>query len=134
MSIYIEKAKELGQMILASEIAKSMADASAVYEADKDAVEQFESYKARVTAFQGQIQEGKLSEEEYNNESNALNEVANKLREYPSIAGIISAEMEFNSFVTEVMDVLRVTIMGQTGNACGSGGSCSGCKSDCNTM
>jgi len=128
MSIYFEKAKELGQLILSSDIAKNMGDASAAYEADKEAVSQFESYKMRLTEFQEQLKEGKWSEEEYKKESDALNEIAASLKEYPSIAGIISAEDEFNNFVTEIMNVLRVTIMGQTGNGCGSGSGCSGCK------
>ena len=128
MSIYVEKAKELAQLILESDIAKNMADASAVYDADKEAVTKFESYKMQFEAFQQQLQEGKLGEDEYKKESERLNEIVEKLREYPSIAGIISTETEFNNFVTEIMNVLRVTIMGQIGNACGSGGNCSGCK------
>lgn len=127
MSIYVEKAKELAQLILESDIAKNMADASAIYDADKEAVALFENYKLQFEAFQQQLQGGKLSENEYKKESERLNGTADELRKYPSIAGIISAETEFNNFVTEIMNVLRVTIMGQIGNACGSG-NCSGCK------
>ena len=127
MSIYFEKAEELGRLILASDIAKEMGDASAVYEADKEAVEQFESYKVKVTDFQKQIQEGKFNEEEAHAESMRLAKIAESLKEYPSIAGIIAAEAEFNAFVSEIMDVLRITIMGQ--GRCGGGGGCSGCGS-----
>jgi len=132
MSIYTEKAKELGQMILSSDMAKNMADASAAYESDKDAVTQFEAYKARVTEFQAQLRDGSKTEEEYKKESDELNAIAVKLREYPPIADMITAETEFNEFVTEIMNVLRVSIMGGVGQGCGSGGcgdSCSGCKS-----
>lgn len=131
MSIYMEKAKELGQLILESDAAKSMGDAAAVYDADKEAIEQFEAYKAQFQIFQKKLEANELSEEDYKNESAALNETADKLKEYPAIAGIISAENEFNSFVTGIMEVLRATIMGQLGNGCGSGAGCGGCGSVC---
>jgi len=128
MSIYHEKARELAQMILASDMAKNMADASAAYEADSEAVARFEAYKVRVTEFQAQLREGSKTEEEYQKESTELNDIAAALKEYPSIAGMISAEDEFNEFVTQIMDVMRVGIMGSIGQGCGSGGDgCSGC-------
>jgi len=128
MSIYLEKARELGRMILESEVAKQMGDAAAVYEADENAVEEFEVYKARFQIFQKQLQENELNEEEYQKESAMLNEMAEKLKDYPAIAGIINAENDFNDFVSAIMDVLRATIMGQTVGACGSK---SGCSSGC---
>ena len=129
MSIYLEKAKELGKLILESDVAKNMGDAAAVYDADKEAVVEFEAYKVHFQAFQKKLEANELTEETYKDESSKLNEMADKLKEYPAIAGIIAAENEFNSFVSEIMEVLRVTIMGQTGNGCGSG--CGGCGSGC---
>ena len=130
MSIYFEKARELGQLILESEAAKQMADAAAVYDADREATEQFEVYKARFQIFQKQLSENELSEQEYKNESEMLNEMAEKLKTYPAIAGIIEAENEFNLFVSEIMDVLKGSIMGRIGSGCGSGaGACgAGCS------
>ncbi|MCL2565622.1 MAG: YlbF family regulator [Defluviitaleaceae bacterium] len=133
MSIYLEKAKELGKLILESDAAKNMGDAAAIYDADKEAVEQFEAYKVCFQAFQKKLEANELSEETYKDESAKLNEMADKLKEYPAIAGIISAENEFNAFVSDIMDVLRVTIMGQTGNGCGGGSGCGGCGSGCHS-
>jgi len=134
MSIYLEKARELGHLILESDVAKNMGDAAAAYDADKEAVEQFEVYKARYQIFQRQLSENELSEEEYKEESAMLNEMADKLKEYKVISGIIEAENDFNDFVAAVMDVLRATIMGQTSNGCsgasGCSSGCSGCSSN----
>ena len=125
MSVYFQKARELGNMILQSPAAKNMADASANYDRDKNSVAEFENYKMRFEAFQGRMQNGQISEAEYNMEAKALDDIALRLKKYPVIAGIIDAENEFNGFVTEIMEVLQATVMNGIAGGCG-GGRCSG--------
>ena len=129
MSIYFEKARELGTLILESEESKVLADAGAAFEADADAKAKLEGYKDARVAAQEKMAAGELSQEEITAESQKLSEMAMELQKDPIIAGLIFAEDNFNTLVAQVMNVLRATMSGMPEDNCGgSCASCAGCS------
>ena len=130
MSIYFEKARELGTLILESEESKGLADAGAAFEADENAKAKFEEYKNSRLAVQEKMAENALSPEEITKESQKLAEMAMELKTDPVIAGLIFAEDNFNTLVSQVMNILQATMSGSVAGAdCGGGcASCVGCS------
>ena len=125
MSIYFEKARELGTLILESEESKALADAGAAYEADESAKAKLDGYKDYRMAVQAKMEANELSAEEITKESQKLSEMAMELQKDPVIAGLIFSEDNFNTFVAQIMNVLRATISGMPEENCN--GSCAGC-------
>jgi len=131
MSVYFEKAKELGELILASEASKDMADAQAVFRADADAVAALDKYKALSEHVHQQMSSGELSQDEFRAATEEINQMGAELKKQPVIGALVDAENEYNAFVNTIMGVLKSTLTGKEG--CGShkdgcGGGCSGCK------
>jgi len=126
MSIYFEKARELGTLILESEESKILADAGAAFDADENAKAKFNEYKDCRLAVQEKIAAGELSEEEITKESQKLAEMAMELQKDVVVAGLIFAEDNFNTFVSQIMNILRATMTGAEPDE-GCGGSCAGC-------
>ncbi|MDR2899756.1 MAG: YlbF family regulator [Clostridiales bacterium] len=128
--ICFEKARELGQLILESQVSKDLSDAGAVFDADKEAKEKFAEYKNFYTSVQTKFQSGELSKEQAEEETKKLAEMGASLEKYDSINGIIEAEDEFNNFVGKIMNIIKSTVSGQVESDCnGSCSSCSGCGS-----
>lgn len=132
MSLYLEKARELGNLILESEEAKNVADANHEYQNDKEAVEKMKEYQDLYAKVQSDMKEQKLNQEEVGTLSKKLSEMASEIKGMPSMAALIYAENEFNAFVSNVMAVLQSTITGQEmpEGGCSSGG-CSSCGGGC---
>ena len=130
MSIYFEKARELGNLILESDQAQMLKEASTTFKENEEAVARLEEYKAYQRNIGESIQSGILPKEDMQVATQRLTEMAAELKQDPVIGALIFAENEFNGFVNQVMSVLKQTIMGDEGQcdkqSCG--GSCSGCK------
>ncbi len=131
MSIYFEKARELGNMILESEQSIMLADATNEYKNNEECVKKMEDYKAYQENVRTSMQSGTLEKEEITMLTQRLTEMAIELKSDPVIAALVNAENEFNGFVNQVMNVVKATIMGQDNSGCGSEDGCSGC-SGCN--
>lgn len=128
MSIYYEKARELGDLILQSEQSLRLADATAEFKQSEEAQIKMNEYKA----YQGNIQEsmskGVMSQDDFKIATKRLTEMAVEVKQDPVIGALIFAENEFNGFVNQVMNVLKMTITGESQAGCGED-SCSGCAS-----
>ncbi len=130
MSIYFEKARELGNLILESEQSIMLADASAEYNNNPECVKKMEDYRAYQENVKTSMQSGTLEKEEITVLTQRLTEMATELKSDPTIAALVNAENEFNGFVNQVMNVVKATIMGQPvdNGSCGSQGGCSSCS------
>jgi len=126
MSIYFEKARELGTLILESQESKDLADAGAAFDADEAAKAKLEGYKDYHFEVQSKMSAGELSQEDITKESQKLAEMAMELKTDPIIAGLIFAEDNFNTLVSQVMNILKATMSGSVSED-GCGGSCAGC-------
>lgn len=130
MSIYYDKARELGELILQSDQAKMMADATVVYQNDEIAQQKMEEYKKYQQDVKTAMSSGNVSKEEITIMTRRLTEMAVDVKEITTIAALVFAENEFNGFVNNVMSVVKATIMGEE-SACGTSGGCESC-SGCN--
>jgi len=133
MSIYFEKARELGNLILTSEQAKNLADASAAFNKNEEAKEKLEEYKKYSANVQESADKKLLGKEELKIATQRLTEMVVDLKKDPDVAALTLAEGEFNGFVNQVMNILKLTITGapveeEENNKEGNGG-CGGCSS-----
>lgn len=132
MSIYFEKARELGKLILESDQAKMLADASSVFQDTPEAKIKMEEYNKYQANVKESMHKGNLSKEEITAMTQKLTQMAVELKSDPIIGALVFSENEFNGFVNQVMGVLKATIMGDESkiNECSQGdcSSCSGCN------
>ena len=123
MTIY-HKARELGELVAASEQALKRDAAKAAFQNDMEAVVLLEDFNDLRSAIQMQISTNSFTETELADSRNQLAEMSEKLRAHP-VAGIyIEAENEFNRLVNQVIDIFKQTLLGDDAS-CGS--SCKGC-------
>ena len=111
MSIYFEKARELGGMIRESEQSIRLADAKTALADDPEAAEI--------------IAEFKKFEKDTRNSAGQIAIKAEELKKSPAIGRLIAAEEEYHALLDQVTDVLRMTVLGD--DALEPGG-CGGCK------
>ena len=133
MSVYMEKARELGNLILESEQAKRVADARTDFQADAEAQPRMDVYNAYVANVQTAIDSGAVTDEQYATMQKRMAEMVVELKAYPAIGALVTAENEFNFFVNQVMTVLKTTITGEEPGGCAGcaghahGAGCEGC-------
>lgn len=133
MSIYYEKARELGNLILSSEQAINLTDASTAFNANEEAKRKMEEYKEYKASVQESMDKKAMTQEEFKIASRRLTEMIADLKKDPDIATLMFAENEFNGFVNQVMNILKLTITGAPIEESEEKG-CSGCTtSDCNS-
>ncbi len=130
--IYVNKAKELANLILESEQSKLLSEASATFKANETAQLKMQEYNKYRADVQKSMQAQGLTKEEISTMTQKLTEMTTELKQDPIIGALVFAENEFNGFVNNIMSVLKNTIMGveeQQGGSCSSGScsSCSGC-------
>ncbi len=128
MSMYIEKAKELGELILKSEQSKLLSEASATFKSNEEAVakmDEFNKYRENVRI---SMQNPNVSKEEIDILTKKITEMTIELKQDEVIGALVFAENEFNGFVNQIMGVLKDTITGNPKKEQCSSGDCSGCS------
>ena len=128
MSIYFEKARELGNLILSSDYAIELADANAELNSNENAKKKMEEYKAYQSSVQESMNKKAMTQEEFKIASKRLSEMAIELKHDQSIAALIFAENEYNGFVNQVMNILKLTITGASLEEENEANGCAGCK------
>jgi len=133
MSVYTDKARELGRLLLESEESLRLADAAAAYNDCPAAVEMMEGYKARQQQLRERMEAREISQEAVRQESQALAQLAADLKRDPVVGALVLAENEFNALVNQVVYLLRATVTGEGEEDCGGGcGGCQGCGRQAN--
>lgn len=130
MSAYFEKARELAELILKSEESIRLADARAAYLATPDAIGKMQEYTAYQAEVQTSMKNGSMDEDAFKTATKKMTEMAVELKKDEVIGELVASENEFNYFVNQIMDVLKVTITGESkGENCSPDncGGCSGC-------
>lgn len=128
MSIYYEKARELGNLILSSDYAKALTDASEAFNADEETKRKFEEYKSYQASIKDSMDKKVMTSEEFKIASRRLTEMGAELKQIDTIAALTYAENEFNGFVNQVMNILKLTITGASLNEEPKASGCSGCS------
>lgn len=134
MSIYFEKARELGKLMLESEQGLRLSDARAVFDNDRSVVEMLEEFKNYQENVNKSMRDGATTQDQYTKASQIMLEKTVELKKHPIVGELIKTENEFYAFVNQVLGVVKATITGdiqEQRGGCGSGGcsgSCGSCK------
>lgn len=127
-----QKARELGRLILESEDSIRLSDAMAVYDQNPLAQKKMEEYKAFRKEMQNGMRSGDISQGEYTERACRLSEMTVELKKDTVVGSLIFAENEFNGFVNNVINILKLTITGDAMPENGCGGNCGGgCCESC---
>jgi len=133
MSVYTEKARELGNLVLESEQAKALEAAREAFHADPEAQPRMDVYNAYLQNVQTAIDSGVMTDEQYASAQKRMAEMVAELKAYPVIGALVAAENAFNMFVNQIMTILKTTITGEEPGGCSGcsghshGADCSGC-------
>lgn len=114
-----EKAKELGEMLAATDEYKRMRRAGELFEADAEATENL----AKIEQMREELQrmEGNLTPDSVEALRLALRELKQKVDDDRVIGEMQSAKEEFNKLMGEVNSVIRFVITGESAAAANSG-------------
>jgi cell fate (sporulation/competence/biofilm development) regulator YlbF (YheA/YmcA/DUF963 family) len=127
MSIYFKKSREFGELILNSEKGLELAKAREKYNNCEESVRKMEEFNAYQLDVNESISKNILNNEEKKMAMRNVADLADELKRDSTIGGLVDSENEFNSFVNQLMDIIKATITGTTeeeSSGC-SGGGCS---------
>lgn len=120
-----EKARELGEAIVASDEYKALKLAEAKQEQDEEAMKLLQEYSELRRQLGEEINKGDVSEERMNEIRTAVEEAYEKVAENDIIADYINAQRTFQVIIDQMNTILSYHITGQLPGGCG--GSCSTC-------
>lgn len=120
-----EKARELGEAIVASDEYKALKLAEAKQEQDEEAMKLLQEYSELRRQLGEEINKGDVSEERMNEIRTAVEEAYEKVTENDIIADYINAQRTFQVIIDQMNTILSYHITGQLPGGCG--GSCSTC-------
>lgn len=123
------KARELGEMLTASEQAKRLELATALYNADLEAQNAVREYNSLQSKFRRVST--KMSKEQISAAESELEEIKASIEAIPIIHEVMEAQKALNMLIDEVTGIINFslkkdTFKTSTGKNCGSG-SCGGC-------
>ncbi len=133
MTVYYEKARELGELILQSDKAALLNEARKAFDAEPSAKVKLDEYSKYQKDVQESAAKGVMTQEEFNIATQRMAEMVSELKKDAVIGALIFAENEFGSFVNNVLNVLKATITGEMpaeescSGCSGSEGGCSSC-------
>ncbi|MCD7855281.1 MAG: YlbF family regulator [Clostridiales bacterium] len=119
------KARELGEIMLASPLYEKLEQARNAFDEDMEAREALFDYNAKHRRVEALMSNGDENMElkEANEE---LREAADRLENDEIIKELITCETRFNNYMTQVMNIIKATVTGDTAEGCT--GNCSGCS------
>lgn len=127
MAAHFDKARELADLIIQSEESLRLADARAAYRSDTEAVAKMQEYTAYQSEVQTVMKNGEMNSEQFKEATKKMTEMGAELKSDPVIGELIKCENEFNSFVNQIIDVLKATITGVVNDCDKNCGGCKGC-------
>ena len=126
MSEILVKARELGEMLVASQELSRLKKAEAILESDDRGMALLEDQRLLQVELIKAAREGN-SEVQLEDITNLLKEKQNEINAYPKTSEYIEAKNQFDSLVKSINDVITFAI---TGEAC-SPSKCSSCGGGC---
>ena len=125
MNEVLDKARELGMLIQASEQMKNAKNAEILQANDDQAQELMKEYNLKRLNLARDMQAGKISREDAVKRNNdAFDEIVEKS---DSIKKYIEAKKEFDTLVNQVNQILNFYITGQDPNCTHDCSTCGGC-------
>jgi cell fate (sporulation/competence/biofilm development) regulator YlbF (YheA/YmcA/DUF963 family) len=126
MNEILVKARELGEMLVASQELSRLKKAEAILESDDRGMALLEDQRLLQVELIKAAREGN-SEVQLEDITNLLKEKQNEINAYPKTSEYIEAKNQFDSLVKSINDVITFAI---TGEAC-SPSKCSSCGGGC---
>lgn len=126
MNEILVKARELGEMLVASQELSRLKKAEAILESDDHGMALLEDQRLLQVELIKAAREGN-SEVQLEDITNLLKEKQNEINAYPKTSEYIEAKNQFDSLVKSINDVITFAI---TGEAC-SPSKCSSCGGGC---
>ena len=120
-----EKAVELGNMVLASEVSLRLADARTAFDEDaaaQAAYAEFDEYRKNTQIAQ---QSGFLTQERYQEALGKLVEMEINVKQMPVVQEYLKAQEDYDNFANSVLEMLKQTM----GYIESKSGGCGGCGS-----
>ena len=125
MNEILDKTRELGMLIQASEQMKNAKNAEILQANDEQAQELMKEYNLKRLNLARDMQSGKISREDAVKQNNdAFDEIVEKS---DSIKKYIEAKKEFDTLVNQVNQILNFYITGQDPNCTHDCSTCGGC-------
>ena len=121
-----EKAKELGELILHSDLRKRADEANKALTADETAVDLINGYNDKRQEKLAQFAEKQPTAEEAKEINEYLQSEFNKIAENPVIKEYIEANSEFENVLAQMDQIIKTAISGGQGCS-GSCSTCGGC-------
>ena len=117
-----EKAVELGNMILASEVSLRLADAKAAFEEDAAAQSAYEKYNEYRKNMQIAQQSGFFTPERYQEALGKLVQMEIDMKNVAAVREYLKAQEDYNNFANSVLEMLKQTIGYTEPKSSGCGG------------
>ncbi|MCL2573481.1 MAG: YlbF family regulator [Defluviitaleaceae bacterium] len=117
-----EKAVELGNMVLASEVSLRLADAKAAFEEDMNAQTAYADYNEFCENTQIAYKSGFLTQKKYQEALQRMVEMEIDVKNIPIVQEYIKAKEDYDNFANSVIEMLRQTIGHTESKSCGCGG------------
>lgn len=121
-----EKAKELGELILHSDLRKRADEANKALTADETAVDLINGYNDKRQEKLAQFADKQPTAEEAKEINEYLQGEFNKIAENPVIKEYIEANSEFDNVLSQMDQIIKTAISGGQGCS-GSCSTCGGC-------
>ena len=126
MSIY-QKARELGEEILNSDYGAMLAEAKINFENNTKVSDQLDYYTQYRADYLEKLRKRELSPQDIAHEQKKIDAMQFDLSQEVDLTRLLDAEENFNNYVNHILDILKLTISGES--SCGSSsGGCSGCS------
>ena len=122
MNIYLKKAAELGDFVLASEESLRLADARAAFEADAAAQYAYTQFQECQRNLQADLKKGLLPPKEHQEALGRLVKMEIELKNKPVVQEYIKAAENYSNLANAVVQMLQTTILPNLNTK-----SCGGC-------
>ena len=121
-----QKARELGENILNSDYGLMLQEAKQNFESNESLNKKYLDYTNYQSAYIDKLKKKELTPVEIAREQKKIEAMNTELNHEEDLVRLLNAEEEFNNYVNGILEILKLTISGES--TCGSSsGGCSGC-------
>ncbi len=121
----LNKARELGELMLASPLSVRLEAAREAFDNDMEARETLFTYNEKHRRVE-ELMSKNPGGEEFKAANAELREAMEKLQKDKVIEELITCESRFNNYVNQVLNIVKATVLGED-SCTGNCSSCSGC-------
>ena len=113
-----EKARELGELILATDYGKILEEAKKNFEQNPVAKSRLEEYETYNKDYIASLTKKELTPEEMVAGRRKIDDMYEALQDETDLVRLLNAEKEFSDFVNSIMQILKLTISGEDCDGC----------------